>query len=258
MILIIFVKHTTKNCIKKESCLKNPLICFILLSFSSLNSQTLQLHYDCRHSIDPQHFDKNFPTLFFELFKQQSIGSFLLKMQSDLDGKQNNIGKFYMQVSQSLKFWQPKIYLTIQYSGGIGIAEPGQYGFYINNAFSIGTAFSFQWDGAWVSVFLSFTYNVLQIPSHDVLCSFYWGKGFLNYKIEFSGDFNLYTINKNHGDAWTANQHGKRIAFYAEPQLWFNVSKNFSLGSKINIYYHVLTYANVLQTYPTIAVRYKL
>jgi hypothetical protein len=242
----------------KERSVKNLYIFSALLFFSPLHAQTLQLHYDCRHSIDPHLYNKNFPMLYFELFKQQDIGSFLIKMQSDLDGKQYNIGKFYMQASQSIKFWKPKIYLSIQYSGGLGIAEPGQYGFYINNAFSAGTACPFQCCGAWFNVFVSYTYNVFKIPSHDLLCSFYWGKGFLNYKIEFIGDFVLYSLNKNHGDALTLNQHGKRIAFYAEPQLWINMNKCFSLGTKLTVYDPVLIDSQVLQIFPTIALRYKL
>jgi hypothetical protein len=35
------------------------------------------------------------------------------------------------------------------------------------------------------------------------------------------------------------------------------VHKNFALGSKINLYFHVLTDENLLQVYPTIAARFK-
>jgi len=222
------------------------------------SAQTLQLHYDLRHTLDPSHNPTNFPTIYFEYFKSKdTLGSFLLKMESDLNGANHNTGKFYMQVSQSVKFWKPKIYMQLQYSGGMGIAEPGSYGYYITNAFSAGAVYPFQWKGAWFSTSLSYTYNAFKKPSHDFLYTLYWGRGFWNYKFEFSGDINLYTQNKNLGDAYTSNLRGKRLSFFGEPQVWFKIHNGFVLGSKVNMYYHVLTNQDLLQVYPTIAARFK-
>jgi Domain of unknown function (DUF5020) len=231
---------------------------FLLVFPSLLFPQNLQLHYDFRHSLDPQKNAKNFPTIYFEYFKGDDEGSFLLKIQSDLLGERDNLGKFYMQVSQSFKFWEPKIYLHIEYSGGLGIAEPGRFGYYISNAFSIGSAYPFQWENVFFSVSVSYAYNALKTPSHDILSSFYWWRGFWNYKFEFAGDFDLYTLNNNTGEVFTSNLSGKKISFYGEPQFWFNLNKNFSFGSKVNLYYHVLTNENIFQLYPTLAIKYKL
>lgn len=231
----------------------------------SLHSQNLQAHYDLRGSLNPKYNEKNFLTLYFEYFKSQdfdsstiSPGSFLIKMQGDLNGATNNIGKFYMQVSQSVRFWKPKVYLAIQYSGGLGITEPGSYGYYINNAFSLGAASPFQWDDAWFSASISYMYTALQLPGHDVLCSLYWLKGLCNYKLELSGDFQMWTLDRNHGDANTASLNGKRFSFFGEPQFWYNLNESLLIGSKINLYYHILTYDNVFQVYPTVAIKYKL
>jgi hypothetical protein len=235
-----------------------------IYSFSAF-SQQLQLHYEPRHTIDTKHNEKNFLTLYFEYFKTQDSGtsfikpgSFLLKTEADLIGEKNNIGKFYMQVSQSFRCWRPKIFVQLQYSGGLGIAEPGAYGFYINNAFSVGLGHPFQWKNAWFNVYSCYTYNALKKPSHDMLVSFYWWKGFFNYKLEFAGDFNIWTLNKNHGDDYTTAMSGKRISFYGEPQVWYKLNKTFYVGSKINLYYHVFTYENLFEIYPTAAVRCKL
>jgi hypothetical protein len=120
-------------------------------------SQTLQLHYDIRHTVDPKRNTKNFPTLYFEYFKSQDSGksfikpgSFLLKMQADFLGEKDNMGKFYMQVSQSFRFWKPKIFLSLQYSGGLGITEPKQYSYYLANTFSAGLEYPFKWGSAWM------------------------------------------------------------------------------------------------------------
>lgn len=228
------------------------------MTASPLFAQTLQLHYDARHTLDPAHNSMNFPTIYFEYFKANDTpGSFFIKMESNLNGSDHNIGKYYTQLSQSFKLWKPKIYAQLQYSGGLGIAEPGSYAFYITNAFSLGAVYPFQWKGAWFSTAISYTYNAFKKPSNDILYSLYWGRGFWNYKFEFSGDIELYTQNKNLGDSFTAGQHGKRISFFGEPQVWFKIHKGFSAGSKINLYYHVLTAENLLQVYPTAAVRFK-
>jgi len=224
-------------------------------------SQSLQLHYDLRHSIDPKLNSKNFPTLYFEYFKNQDSGtsfikpgSFLLKMQADFLGEKGNMGKFYMQVSQSFRCWKPKIFLNLQWNGGLGITEPKQYSYYITNAFSVGLAYPFKLGNAYLSSVLNYKYVSYSKPSHDPLYTLYWWKGLWNYKAELAGDFSIWTENKNHGDDFTKDLSGKRFFFFAEPQFWYNIHKSFSTGIKVNIYYHVLTSDNLLQAYPAVAI----
>ncbi|HEX3387077.1 MAG TPA: DUF5020 family protein [Mucilaginibacter sp.] len=236
------------------------LMAFILIIAPFFaGAQILQLHFDPRHTLDPSHNPENFPTIYFEYFHQakDTSGSFFMKSEADMQGANHNVGKFFTQISQSFKFWKPKIYMQLQYSGGMGIVDPGSFGYYITNAFSAGPVYPFQWKGAWFSTSLLYTYNAFKKPSNDIMYSLYWGKGFWNYKFEFSGDIELYTLDKNLGDAATNNLRGKWLAFFGEPQVWFKVHNGFSLGSKVNMYFHVLTDQNLLQVYPTIAGRFK-
>ncbi len=228
-------------------------------------SQTLQLHYDTRHTIDPKRNSKNFPTLYFEYFKNQDSGksfikpgSFLLKTQADFLGEKHNIAKFYIQVSESFRFWKPKIFLNIQYSGGLGITEPKEYSYYIVNTYSAGLSYPFKLGDAYLSSVISVKHVTYDKPSNDLLCTLYWWKGLWNYKAEFSGDFSFWTENKNHGDDLTLNLRGKRFSFFAEPQFWYNVNKVFALGTKWNTFYHILSSENILQVYPALAVKCKL
>ena len=238
--------------------MKYRLLFILGMISSQLFGQNLQLHYDFRHTLDASHNAMNFPEIYFEYFRSKDTsGSFFIKTESDLNGMDHNIGKFYTQVTQSFRFWKPKVCVQVQYSGGMGIAEPGSYAYYITNAFSLGAVYPFQWKGAWFSTSLSYTYNAFKKSSHDLLYSLYWGRGFWNYKFEFSGDVELYTQNKNLGDIYTANLTGKRVAFFGEPQLWFKIHNGFSLGSKVNMYYHLLTNESFLRVFPTLAVRVK-
>jgi len=216
-------------------------------------AQTLQLHYDLRHTVAPAQNPQNFPTIYFEYWKKQrdtgrsfiKPGSFLFKSEADLYGSGNNIGKFFLQASQSLRFWKPKVYLALQYSGGAGITEPKQYSYYISNTFSAGVEYPFQWKGAWFTSQLSLRYTA---SSADPIFTLYWWKGFLNYRLEVSGDFSIWTQN---------SEGGKRFFFFAEPQVWYKLLQQLSAGTKINLYYNVNA-TDLLQVAPTIAVRWKI
>jgi hypothetical protein len=232
---------------------------------SAAYSQVLQIQYDLRHTIDPKRNAQNFPTLYFEYFKTQDSakkfikpGSFLLKLQADFVGEKNNIGKFYMQVSQSFRCWRPKIFLNLQFSGGLGIAKPRQYSYYITNNYSLGVSYPFKWHRAYMTSVLNYKYVPYDKPSHDFLYTLYWWEGLFSYKGEFSGDFSLWTENKNHGDDLTKNMKGKRLSFFAEPQFWYKLSNSLAAGTRLNIFYHVNITSDVLQVYPAIAIRCKL
>ena len=238
------------------------LVLFPIQAFA----QVLQLHYDFRHSVDPKHNPKNYPAFYFEYFKAFDSGkafikpgSFLFKVQAELTGEKHNTGQFFMQVSQAFRFWTPKIFLQIQYNGGLGIAEPGAYGYYLTNAFSLGAAHPFQSKNmrAFFNAYISYKYTDFKKPSHDMISAFFWLIFFSNYSINFSGNLVFLTENRNHGDDFTINLSGKKFMFYGDPQIWFKLVKGFSLGTRLSLYYHVLRDDNSIQAYPTIGARYQ-
>lgn len=218
------------------------------------HTQQLQLHFDFRHSIDSDLHPKNFPSLSFEYFKGDTAGSFLFKMQTDLNGEKNYPGQSFLQVSKSLRFWKPKVYLSLNYSGGLGVAPPS-YGYYITNSFAVGAAYPFQWKGAWLSAGVSYRYMAFSKASHDAQFNFYFGKGFWNYRLLVAGSWVAWTENRNQGNDFTQHLSGKKFAFFGDPQIWFRVWKSVSIGSRINLFYHVLTPDNRLQVYPTLALK---
>jgi hypothetical protein len=242
------------------------LFFFTMLFLSMhLNAQQLQLHYDVRHTLNPGHNTKNYPTLYFEYFKTIDSGkvfvkpgNFLLKLQADLAGEQNNIGKYYMQVSQEVRFWKPKVFINLQYSGGLGVTIPRQYSYYITNTYSVGVSYPFKIGTAYFSSVLNYKYSPYARHSHDLLYTMYFYKGLFQYKAELAGSFSLWTDNKNHGDELTKYLKGKRFSLFAEPQFWYRLKGGLSVGTKINAYYHVNTADDVLEVYPTAAVRIKL
>lgn len=237
--------------------MRNSLI--FLFSATSLigQAQQLQLHYDFRHSLDPVRTRRNFASLTYEYFKgTDSTGSFLFKMQTDFSGENNNPGQLFLQVSKNIRYWRPKPELTLTYSGGLGVAPP-TYGYYLTNSLGVGVAYPFQGRSAWYSVNLVYRFNAFARPSHDAQFTFYFGKGFANYRIWVAGSLVAWSENRNHGTDFTQGLLGKKVALFGDPQCWIKVGKQVSVGSRINLFYHTLTTENRLQVYPTLGLKYQ-
>lgn len=235
------------------------LITFFLISSLSLFSQNIQLHYDFRHTIDPELNSRNFPSFSFEYFKEidtSGTGSFLFKLDARLDGKNSNMGQVFTQISQTFRFWKPKPGLSLNYSGGLG-ATPSGYGYYLSNAFGIGVAMPFQWKGAWVATCLAFRVNFFEKPSYDPQFTLYFGKGFLNCRIFTDGSFIIWTENKNQGNDFTKNLTGKKFVFFGDPKIWIRIKGGFSVGSKVNVFYNLMGRPGQVQFYPTLGTKYQ-
>jgi len=230
------------------------------LMFSAAGSaQNLQLHYDFRHSLDPKLNSENFPSISFEYFKlidTLETGSFLMKVQADFKGKDQNIGQVFMQLSQSLRFWKPKFYIYLNYSGGLGVTK-SSFGFYIANSYGIGISYPFQWKGAWLATNFSFRYNAFKKPSYDPQFTFYFGRGIANWKFFTAGSFVFWTENLDQGEEFTRDRKGKKFAFFGDPQFWMKVKGGLSAGSRLNVFYHTLTEDDEIRIYPTLGLKYQ-
>jgi hypothetical protein len=239
--------------------MKFLIFSLLLAGFIPTFSQNFQVHYDFRHSIDPDVNKNNFPSFTFEYFRNidtLGTGSFLFKMQADLKGTKGNAGQIFTQVSQTLRFWKPKIYLSLNYSGGLGVTATA-FGFYIPNSLGVGISYPFQWHGAWLATNVLYRYNAFQQPSYDPQFTFYFGKGFCNYRIFVAGSIVSWTQNRDQGDDFTRNLRGKKLAFFGDPQIWIKIRNGFSMGSRVNVFYHLITEKNKIQLYPTVGMKYQ-
>jgi len=239
--------------------MKLLLFSAFIVVFAPGFSQNLQLHYDMRHTFDPELNPSNFPAFSFEYFKNMDTlgtGSFLINVKADLNGKNHNVSQVFTQVSQSLRFWRPKIYLSFNYNGGLGVTRDA-FGYYLSNSFGIGISYPFLWQGAWFAANLLFRYNAFDKPSYDPQFTFYFGKGFFTYRIFTAGSFVFWTQNRDQGTEFTKEMSGKKFAFFGDPQIWFRIKNGLSAGSRINVFYHLLTDDNKIQLYPTLGLKYQ-
>jgi hypothetical protein len=219
--------------------------------------QELQLHYDFRHSIDPALNARNFPWINFKYFKKLDTlgkGDFLLEVQSYLDGKKHNIGQTFFQMAQNIKFWKPKLYLYLYYSGGLGVTR-SSFGYYISNSYSIGVTYPITFPKTWLSISLMYRYSALSKPSHDPQLNFYIGGALMNYRLIYSNTLVFWAPDRNNGLPENLGKKGKHISFFGDPQIWYTLGKGFSAGTRVSLYYRVLTSDNRLRAYPTVGIK---
>jgi hypothetical protein len=232
---------------------KLPLFVFLLCMAISSEGQELQV----RHSVDPKLNDKNFPMVDFKYFKEldtMATGSFLIELQSFLNGEKSNIGQAFIQATQNIKFWKPKIYLSCGFSGGVGVAIPS-YGYYIANSYSIGISYPLVFPRTWFSFNILYRYTAILKPSHDPQLTIYLGGGQFNYKLMYSCSFVSWFTNKDNGLPGNEGKKGKKYLFYADPQIWYGIGKKYSIGSRVSVYYHLFSDENTLKAYPTIGIK---
>ncbi|MBA4167718.1 MAG: hypothetical protein H0X41_09295, partial [Chitinophagaceae bacterium] len=128
-------------------------IIVLLLFPACVFSQTLQLNYDLRKSVDPARNPENYPTLYFEYWKGTDSASVLVKIQADLTDKMKNIGKTYLQVAKTFRMYK-RIQLHLSYGGGLGLTNPREYSYSITNTFQAGLSYPFEWNKAYLSTVL--------------------------------------------------------------------------------------------------------
>lgn len=241
--------------------MKRYALGFLLLGAAAIgppraaSAQDLQLHYDWRHTVDPRTNARDFPILTFKSFKALGFGSFLLKLEMNLDGTRHNVSKGYLEVSQSLRFWTAPVYAVAQYSGGLGLFDDAGGGYYIANAYSVGAARPFQWNGGWASVALAYKHSNLPRASRDPQVTLYWGRP-LGGRWAFASTGVLWTQNRNRGDGATAGESGKRPSFLFQNEIWWRAAGPISLGSEVRVSRNVYAADGRLLVYPTVGVRY--
>jgi hypothetical protein len=220
-----------------------------------VHPQELQLHYDWRHTTDPRNNARNFPSLAFKSFKALPFGSFLLKLEADLDGTRHNVSKGYMEISQTMRFWSAPIYVLTEYSGGLGVFDGGGGGFYLDNAYHMGVSHPFPWRGGFANVSLAYRYANLPRASHDPQATLYWGRA-LGSRWSFASTSVLWTQNRNRGDERTAGLTGKRGSFLVENEIWWRAAGLVWAGSNVRVSRNVYAGDGRVVFYPTLGLRY--
>lgn len=192
----------------------------------SVAAQNIQLHYDFGSAIySNEEAERPEVTLTFEQFKADNLGSWYYFI--DLDLKAKGVMSAYTEVSREFNL-SNKLPLAVhlEYDGGLSSGAVYQ------PAALLGAAYN----GHNTDFSTTYSLQVLYKQyfkgyNNSAYCSAQltgvWSTTFAQRKLTFAGFFDFWRGEK-------ANGHGQ-LVFLTEPQLWYNVSSHFSIGTEIEM-----------------------
>lgn len=200
------------------------LVLFLSLS---LKAQNIQLHYDLGK-------DRNYLTSTTELFKTDPWGSTYYFIDLDYgSGGSQGVSLAYFEIARGLKFWKSPFEIHVEYNGGFGQyrATP------INNAYQINDAWLFGGHYTWHSPNFSKVFQLQGMYKYirgknkaSFQITEVWTLNFFKNKVTLSGFADFWREDNVVGVG--ANVKNTKFVFLSEPQFWYNVTKNFSVGSE--------------------------
>ncbi|HMM16163.1 MAG: DUF5020 family protein [Petrimonas sp.] len=200
-----------------------------LVAFASLNAQNLQLHFDPRHAFYGDDVAaKNYLTATFEMFKPDAWGSTFMFVDFDFNGDKRNIGLAYAEIARAFKIKDFALMPHLEYNGGLGT------GFSIPSSYLAGAQYPFKLGNFFMGTYLAYKLNAFTELSHDVQWTLTWNSAFPNSKVSLAGFLDLWTENKNRA----TGEGGKKLILLSEPQVWYNFTPNFAIGSEIELSYN--------------------
>lgn len=199
---------------------KLVLSLFIFSAVASYAQTNLQVHYDFGEG-------RKYVTTTLEMFKPDKWGNTFFFVDFDFNkSENNNPSGSYMEIARCLKFWKGPVSLQVEYNGGLGLLDPG-FGYTIENAYLVGLDYGLNNEDFSKTLNLKALYKYIAGVQHSAQLTAVWGLHFLENKISFTG----------FADIWLQDNTalGTSTVFITEPQLWYNFSKNLSLGSEVEL-----------------------
>lgn len=227
-------------------------ILLTLLLFSSLGAlraQNLQLHFDPRHTFygsDVPTASQNYLTATFEMFKPDQWGSTFMFVDFDLNNSKKNIGLVYAEIAREFKIGDFPLMPHLEFNGGLG------NGFSIPSSYMAGFGYPFQLGNFFMSTYVAYKLNAFQEVSNDAQWTVTWNATVAGGKLSLAGFLDLWSENKDH----TGAESGKKLIMLSEPQLWYNFTPNFALGTEVELSYNFVVGPNHFYAIPTLATKW--
>jgi hypothetical protein len=225
--------------------MKRVLLLFVFaVALSAAKSQNIQLHYDLGEG-------RKFFTSTVEMFRPDSWGStfFFIDMDYSSDARRidNGLSLAYWEIARSFKWNEnQKFQPRIEYNGGVFKMDGDDPFFPIENCWLAGVESTFA--SADFSKILTLQANYKYIKNNEdasFQLTAVWIIQLQEGKFTFTG----------FADFWKEKMFwGTNYRFLSEPQLWFNATKNLSLGTEIELSNNFV--ADEFKVMPTLGVKY--
>lgn len=234
----------------------------MLAACTAVNAQNIQVHYDFGRHINTKNIhERQDVTLTYETFKADDLGSWYYFADVDID--RNGVRGAYTEVSREFNIGTKGFAAHVEYDGGLS-----KDGGVFQSAALVGAA----WNGH--NADFSTTYSIQAMYKQFFGQNDYqngnttkgyasfqltgvWSTTFANGKLTFAGFADFWR-------GYKAENHHGALVFLTEPQLWYNVSKKFSIGTEVEmsnnfIYQTCSPWANdKFYINPTLAVKFNL
>ncbi len=190
----------------------------------SAGAQNIQLLYNTGK-------DYNNLTSTVEMFKPDKLGStfFFIDFSYGVGGV-DGVSSAYWEIARAFTIAKSPFAFHVEYNGGAGQWKSGEISgaYTINNAWLTGLEYSINAKDFSKGITFQTLYKYIQGKNDaSFQLTAVWYLHAFNHKLSFDGfaDFwredNMFGTNKT------------KYVFLAQPQLWYNLSKNFSLGTEI-------------------------
>ena len=237
----------------RKLCILAVLMTTTLTAFS----QNLQLHFDSRHALyGNKASQSSYLTATFEMFKPDKWGHTFMFADVDLNFNKMNPGLAYTEIARAFKIKDFPVMPHIEYNGGLGLIKGTGAGFSIPGAYLAGAQYPFQLGQFNMSTYVAYKLNAFSELSHDAQWTVTWNATLVNGKLSLGGFLDLWTEDKQFTKGPEAK--GKNIVLLSEPQIWYNITDNFSIGSEIELSYNFVNKFTENKCYaiPTLATKW--
>ncbi len=226
----------------------------ITMASLALKAQNVQLHYDMGDT-------RKFLTSTVESFKTDKHGStfYFIDMDYGKDGSGVQGPQLaYFEIARGIKFWNSPFELHVEYNGGFGQYKANQ----ANNAYQINDAWLFGGNYTWNTADFSKVFtlqamykNIRGKNDMSFQLTGVWTVQLFKNKLTFSGFADFWREDNIVGVG--ANTKATNYVFLTEPQLWINFTKQFSVGSEVEMSSNFAGH-NGFMVNPTIACKWNL
>ena len=229
----------------------------ILCTTAALQAQNLQLHFDPRNSLYGDGVSSsNYLTGTFEMFKPDQWGNTFMFVDFDLNHNKKNIGLVYGEIAREFKIGDFPLLPHLEYNGGLGLVKGTDFGFSIPSSYLAGFGYPFQLGNFFMSTYVAYKLNAFQEVSNDAQWTVTWNATMAGGKLSLGGFMDLWTEDKSFTEGGDAT--GKKVVFLSEPQLWYNITPNFALGTEVELSYNFVNKFTESKFYaiPTLATKW--
>lgn len=218
---------------------------FLIAAIGSQAQTNLQLHYDFGK-------DRKHVTTTLEMFKPDKWGNTFFFVDYDFNsGSEKHPSLSYMEIARCINTWGGPISAHVEYNGGLGTfgTGTGLGGFYINNSWLGGVDYFIHSADFSKTLNLKLLYKEIVGKQHSAQFTTVWGIHMLDKKLSFTGFADIWLEDNTFGTETT------KSVFISEPQLWYNVTENFSAGTEVELAANFGGYKG-LTVNPTLAVKW--